>query len=843
MVLNPDLADNAYNYPFGSWLFIATIAKITGLKLILTSYIFSALYIIVIIFAYYVFSDLFLKQRVQKIFAILFLISMPVFAISLETFRPSIFVVPFLLFAIYFAYIDNLNYKNAIIIIFLEFIIALSHTGTFIFLMVFSIIFFLGACLFLGRFFKSVYFMLAASFFIYWGTVKLFPHLLPQYAAKSSLFVTPGNYISTNFHVFFADDISYILHENMFVNHEFTYAIICAGLFFALGQFLLYVNKLTFQKYNIIGKMRNYAFIPANISHSYLFTPFWVGLIQTILAVPGFFRLDSKGKWFTLTLLIATVLPAWLNESEGIAGATGALREIYYLLLIIPIAAVLGLWQISEILKRKKTFAKVIFFLLILTIFSSIIITPLIENGYYNNQISGDDYIIEGMTWLSGTGNANEKVVGLGYRNIPIFTGKLNSNYGLIRGTQTRTFMEILNRVYFIGNGDHALNHHSLFGTKYFLLSDKLISNLQGNVENIKIDYNSDLDRIYSSKDFGIYGLFLPSDKTTVIQENNNDLEIKDIGSNFEINTEVYKILLDKYTPTIKYIGDNYQNYLQEGTISERVAFSFLTKDEIINPVSFSFNIDNNYILKQNNNQIIYSTVIKNENNENISTAEIRYTFYPETLKREYIISNDHIQIGERVPIVIYFTSKVCSPSLKLVYCNDNKRYEKSIYPSDDSVKLDGVYNKVHISDGNDGIYIDYEDSSSYPDYLFYKGTITCQYSVIGMRQYAIIEPGASIHITQFISMGSEINAEKRINDQNRVALHLYPEGITPLVFCDYNLGSVLAGPGKSEEISIGGNNLEFTKTYGRTENEITLESLKQYSEKNTPYITPIKVN
>jgi len=265
-----------------------------------------------------------------------------------------------------------------------------------------------------------------------------------------------------------------------------------------------------------------------------------------------------------LTLLIVTVLPAWLNESKGISSATGALREIHYLFLIIPIVAVLGLWQISEILKSKKTNGRFFFFILILTIFSSVIITPLIGNGYYNNQFSGDDYIIDGMTWLSGTGSASEKVVGLGYRNIPIFTGKMDSNYGLIQGTQTRTFMEILKRVYFIGNGDQALDHYSLFGTKYFLLSDKLISNLQGNVENIKIDYNSDLDRVYSSKDFGIYGLFLPSDKTREIQDNDENLLINDMGSNFEINTETYKILLDKYTPTIRYIGNSYFLFLNK---------------------------------------------------------------------------------------------------------------------------------------------------------------------------------------------------------------------------------------------------------------------------------------
>ncbi|MCK4270290.1 MAG: hypothetical protein KAW93_07405, partial [Methanogenium sp.] len=376
-----------------------------------------------------------------------------------------------------------------------------------------------------------------------------------------------------------------------------------------------------------------------------------------------------------------------------------------------------------------------------------------------------------------------------------------------------------------------------------FLLSDKLIDNLQGNVENIKIDYNSDLDRVYSSKDFGIYGLFLPSDKTIEIQDNGEDLLINDIGSNFEINTEIYKILLDKSTPTIRYIGNNYQNYLQEGTVSETVDFSFLTSGEKLNPISFSFNLEKGYKVKTNKNQIIYGTVIKNKNNVKISTAEIRYTFYPETVKREYIISNDHIQIGERVQILLYFTSDVFSPYLRLIYCNKNERTEKTIYPSEDYVKLDEIYQKVYISDGNNGIYIDYEDTSSYPYNLYYKGNIAYEYSTISMKQYEILEPGASVHITQFISIGCEKNAEKRINDQNRVALHLYPEGITPLIFCDSNLGSVLAGPGKSEEILIGDNNLEFTKTYGRTENEITLESLKQYSQKNTPYITAVTVD
>ncbi|EHQ34323.1 glycosyltransferase family protein [Methanoplanus limicola] len=846
IVFNPGLNENSYNYPFGSWLFIAVISKISGLKPILTAGIFSALYLAVIISTYYVYSGSFLMYKWQKILSILFLLSMPIAAISLETFRPSVFVIPFLLLAFYFAYSEKLSLKTVVIITLMSITIALSHAGTFIYLMIFSIVFFLAGCLFQGKFYKTVYFILASSFFVYWVTVRVFPHLLPQYANKSSMFMIPGNFMATKLHIFFADDLSYILYNNMFVNDEFVYALIYSALFFALGQFLIYVNKFFIQKYNEIKKSRNYALIPASISHSSLLIPFWIGPVHTILSFAGFFRLDSKGKCFMISLLAVTVLPAWINETEDIAGATGVLREINYLILIIPVSAVLGFSKITEILQQKKKGGRFLLLLLTLAIISSAIIIPLIGNAYYNNKFSGDDYIINGMTWLSGTGSPDEKVVGVGYRNIPIFTEKQDSTYGLMQGSRTKTFTKILNRVYFYGDGNHAMEHYTLFGTRYYLLSDKLISNLHGKPEDLTIDHNIDLDRIYSCRDFGIYSLSLQSGNTLMPNEGyhkNSGPTINEIGSGFEINTEAYKISVDKYNPTIKYIGDNYHNLLQEGSINEMASFYFYSTDEQFSPSQYSFNSGNNYEIKRDNNQLIYRTIIKNKDRINISTAEVRYTFYPEIIKREYIISNDRIENEERVPMLLYFNSEFFSPSNNFFYFNNNERYEKTIYPSQDCVELDDKFERIYISEGDSGIFIDYEDTSVYPDYLYYKGIISCEYSVIGLRQYEIVEPGASVHITQYISAGAETTAERRINEQNRVSLHLYPDGILPLIFCSYNSGTVLAGPGEFREISTKNSSIKLTETLGRTQKEINLKSLKQYSVENTPYITSIMIN
>lgn len=841
-VLNPDLEDNMFNYPFGSWLFIAVLAKIINLEPDFTAYIFSAVFLGIAALSYFVYAGIFLETKSQKIFAVLFLLSMPNVVLTVNNYRPSTFVLPFLLFAIYASYSEEITVKNMLLMLLAVFATALTHTGTLIYLMIFSIGFFWIYCL-IGRKFSRTLFLLSSSTFLFfWIAVKLFPHLYQQYAAKSALFLTPGNFLSAKFHIFFADDLSTALYENLFINHQFVYVIIWSTFVFAVGSLLVFVGEQVFQQYSRLKNERNHAIIPiTGMSHSFLTTPFWIGPFHAILGIIGFFRLDLKGKCLAVTVVLTTVAPAMMQASEGITGATGALREISYLYLIIPVAAVLGLCYIIPVAIQKIRNSKAALTFLFVLIFSVIIVTPVIGNAYYLPSISGDDYIIEGMQWLSGTGNPNEKVAAYGYRTVPVYTGKMDASYGLASGTQTRNFIELLKGIYFRTNGDQVMDFYSIFGAKYVLISDKLIENLNSDGEEVVIDSQMYLDKIFSSRDFGIYAFLQQSNNPDSSYDTNNRISIENVGSNIEIKTNIYKIVVDQDTPTIKYIGTTSQNCLQEGTMYEMARISWLGNSDDLGAYTF---FDEKFTREEAENQLIYRTVLKDDRGINSwSSVAVVYTFLPEAVKREFIISNDRLSSTDAPIMRAYFSTNLFMPASTFVLKKSFGRVEKDIYPSDDAVDINDVYEEFYFSDGGSGIYIKYDDTAPYPNYISYKGSTAYDYSSFSVGNFEIIQPGASLHITQYISVGNEDLAKRHIENENRISLHPYPDGIIPLILCGYDNGGNTLRYGRLDIFTIGGTNVEYTDVSGVLRLQNTLNAVLNDGERNIPYTIPIAIS
>lgn len=841
-VMNPDSDSNLFNYPFGSWLFIAVLAKVAGLELNFTAYIFSILFLGIAAIAYYFYSDLFLETRSQKLFALLFLFSMPNVVLSINNYRPSTFVFPFLLLAIYASYSDKMTIKNFFLMVMAVFAIALSHTGTLIYLMIFSIALFWMYCLFGRKFSRSLFALSSSTFLFFWIAVKLFPHLYQQYATKATLFLTPGNFFSNKFHIFFADDLSNVLYSNLFINHQFVYVIIWSAFIFAVGMLLVFLGEQVFQYYSKFVNERNFALIPlTGVSHSFITTPFWVGPVHVILGVIGFFRLDLKGKCLAVTVVLTTIAPAIIQSSEGIDTATGALREISYLYLIIPVVAVLGLWYIIKLLKEKYRNANALIAFIFILLFSIIIITPVIGNGYYLPSISGDDYIIEGMEWLSGTGNQNEKVLGYGYRTVPVYTEKIDASYGIASGTQTRTFIQLLKDTYLKKNGDPVMDLYSLFSTKYVLISEKLVNNLNIDEEEVVIDSQKSLDKIFSSRDFGIYAFLQQSDSYGDRDSTDERVSINTVGSNIEIKTKTYKAVIDQKTPNIKYIGDISQNCLQEGIMSEMVRISWLGDNDDVKGYTFP---DEVFTREEVGNQMIYRTVLNDEKGVDAwSSVTIKYTFLPEMIKREFIISNDRLSTIDSPVMKAFFSTNIFMPASTLVLKKSQNRLEKKIYPSEDAVDINDVYDAFYFSNGDSGIYIQYGDTAPYPQYIWYKGSTVYDYSSFSIGNFEMIQPGASLHLTQYISVGSEDLAKRHIENENRISLHPYPYGITPLVLCGYDCGGNTMRYGRVDTFAIGNNSVEYTDVTGVLRLRSTLINVLNDKEKEIPYTISIAVN
>jgi hypothetical protein len=800
-VSNPDSGENPYNYPFGLWLLGATLAKITGMPLLSVELLFVILFLLIIIGSFYLYSSTFLEVKEQQILAVLFLLSMPSAALGLLNYTPNIFILPFLYFVLYIALKEPIQWKLFPILWLSIFIITVSHTGTFIFLVSFSILFFLLYSLLWGRFSLSMFIVILSTFVIYIFSLKLFPLIANQYVVKSILFLSPGNFLATKFNFFFPKEFSNIFYQNMMVNQDYVYILILGAFIFTLAKLFQYIHRKVSEKYSQSKHIFPVTLPISNISHSSIATPFWIGPIHAFLSIFGFFRIDSRGKCMLISTLIVGILPDLLLTSQGTFATTGALREISYLSIIIPITAALGLWSVISYLDSLKYARKnLISFMVWILVLLAVIITPAVATTYYLPKIAGEDYINNGMKWLGDVGDVNEKVVGYGYRTVPIYTNMTDASYGLASGNELSTFTGLLKGIYFSSVGDNVDSLRDRFGVKYILLSDKLIANLAGTNSHLEIENNQALNKIYSSKDFGVYEIITSSVKQNEKTFMADNISLQQFGSSLKIETDVYKIVLNANNPLIEEFGTPSDNYLGEGIFLDYVQVSGL-RQTYVNPFTSPDKVsaDQSLMIDQyifNNlsvsseikeNQIIYRTIIKDkQNGDNEASLLVRYTFYPTCIKREFLVSNDWVTTSVARDMNVIFGTIMFTPLNDFIIKNNQNLVKRHVYPNQDSVALNEIIQEMYVHNGDHGIYIKNEPTATYPTGLNYAGSTLYNYSSLNFAQSASLKPGASLHLTQFLSPGDEITAERNILNREGISLMNYPDGMVPIILSGY---------------------------------------------------------
>ena len=388
------------------------------------------------------------------------------------------------------------------------------------------------------------------------------------------------------------------------------------------------------------------------------------------------------------------------------------------------------------------------------------------------------------MIWLGANGDPLEKVVGYGYRTVPIYTNMTDASYGLQSGTESGTFLKLLKGIQFSSNKNDADDLRHFFGVKYILSSEKLVANLGGTLKNSSIDKNLAVNKIYSSKDFGVYEITGTSQKNeskTVLAQN---IILQNTGSSFEVETDDYKVILNEYYPTIERFGTSQENYLGMGFILDNVRIYGMglnsTVDQfLLNDVAFTQEIKNN--------QIIYNGVLKGQQNKgNEASIQVRYTFYPQVIKREFLISNDWISLTNAPQMKVGFSTTLFLPMTDFIITNDQLRQERHIYPSDDGITKNEMIENVYIHDDKRGMNIKYGTTAPFPTSLTYKGSTIYNMSSITFSQTDYLKPGATLHLTQFISRGGEATAKQKINSQEGISLMNYPDGIVPIIIAGY---------------------------------------------------------
>jgi hypothetical protein len=802
-VSDPASVENDYNYPFGLWLLGAAIVKITGLPLVMAELLFAILFLLIIFGSFYVYSSTFLESKEQKLLAVLFLLSMPSTTLILLSYRPSVFILPFLFILLYIVFKEPVQWKLFPVVWLSLFVIIISHTGTFIFLISFSIIFFLLYCLVWGKISYPVYFVILSSFILYVLSLEWFPRIAIQYIYKSTIFLSPGNLIERYLNISIASELGKIFYQEMLVNQELIYFIIFGAFIFTTGKLLIYVHRMIAENYSPLRRAYPLAIPSLNISHSGIAAPIWIGPIHVIFSLFGFTRINSKGKCILITTLLVTLLPEIMLNAQDINPATGSLREISYLTIIIPITAALGLWEVMSYLGAANVaHKKVMLFTVWLLVLLVIIITPIVATTYYSPKIAGEDYINDGMKWLGETGDLNAKVIGYGYRTVPIYTNMTDAGYGLLSGSETRTVVSLLKGIYFASVGNNVNDLRDIYGVKYILMSDKLIRNLGGTNSALAIDNNHELNKIFSSKDFGVYEVVASSDKLKETQFLTEGVSFQQTGSSLKIVTDVYKVVLNANNPYIEQFGTTGDNYLGGGIFRDYIQISGL-RYTYIDPFSSAENasaLQKSMVDRYNlndvaipyelkDNQIIYKTILKDQqNNENQASLLVRYTFYPKCIKREFIISHDWVTSGSPTTknMGVVFTTRLFSPLNDFIIINNENQMKRHMYPNQDSVELNRVIRDLFIHDGERGIYIKNAPTATYPTDLYYAGSTLYNLSSLGFSQSESLTPGASLHITQFLAPGDETTAKKDIETQEGISLLDYPGGMIPIMLSGY---------------------------------------------------------
>ena len=785
-----------YDYPFGLWLFGSIVAKITGMDMLELSRILPFAVMLILITLYFSYARVFgISSDNEALLSVIFLLSMPLMCSDVVAYQTRTIVMPFLIFIIYFILIEekiSLCKRTLLINVFI-FTLCFTHTGTYMFLLTLTIAYLFIYAILCGELHRNSYMAAGSLMFIYIITMHLFPYVHPQYIDKGRILVSAGDFLTSDLHVPFADELAQMFYEQIFLDLNSLYVVLVYLVIYATCRFLMFLHhkiKASGIKLKLSEKLLSIPIIGSirHISHSVLYTPFWLGPVHTVLAILGVLKVNRKGLCMLFAVASVTLLPGYMGGEAG----TGALRKVEYFFIIVPPLAALGFYYGKEKIEPHMNgiFRKFFAGMLLLGVFFSVVVLPVIANIYYHPLISGPEYERTGLSWLGGIGEPDEGSAGWGYRHMISVYGKKipPAVTSVASGSEMRRYIQDQHSVCFNMNSEkHADDLYATFGVKYLIVSKRTIRNLGEKPEHLMIDHNRQFDKIYSSAGpFSIYRyITYPVHRANIAPKLNfaDDTLIKDAGDSYLVETDYYKVRIGKANPEIKYIGNKTTNFIGDG---EYFDYPRITLSGGSHQGQF-----NSYILYEvtypevilGKNQIIYSTILKNQNEtENWATLTVKYTFFERAMKRDIIISNDWIEdtnMNVRIYMAFYYT-----PMRYFTFQLDNEApTSRIVYPCQDNVRLEKLrFNKIFINNGKEGVYIKFENTAPYPNKIIYKGLPTENAYLVAMSMDNSIAPSGSYHLSQWISMGNEQRAEKNIERYSSVSLYPYPDGEIPMI-------------------------------------------------------------
>lgn len=785
-----------HDYPFGMWYFGSILMKITGITIHQIVILLPFALLLILILVYFVYASKLLSDNSWAILALIFLISMPFLAVTHLNYSTNRFIAVFLVMILIIAIDEKKKFQNAFLVIAILFALVITHTGTYMFVIFFSTAYFLLFAAIWKKIDWWMFFITAMSIFLYVVAVQEFQFVQPQYMDKGRMVLDISDKIASVSGIELIRDMGSIFYDNIFVSNNMSYVIFWSAMIFCAGMLIILIRNKVEGRLPFNGLTLPFIGNVTNISHSFLTTPFWIGPVQTILSIFGIFTLDSKGKCIFIAILISAVFPASLQPAEG----TGALREIYYLFLIIPITAAAGMMVVyPKIQKFADTPRKQIIGMIILClIFIPLIVAPVIGSIHYVPQISGLENDRENLIWLSAVGEPYEGVSGWAHRQeIDVYTKKNSPNTQ--RGTETKSYYDNLRQMYFSSGSENAVQNLYSLNIQYFITSKVMLDAYEAEPGALRIDSNTLLDKVFSSDDnFGIYDYIeqepQTDDEEIPVQVDNIKFNgqtgiIRDVGSSYLAENDYYKVRLNKQMPDISYLGTRTENMLGEGFLTDTIVFYSKNKGDF-SQFSTPFAEQNFDSVVKSGNSIQYRGVVKiPESDENLATLQVTYTFYEKSIRRDIQVAND-MRENKSSDLGIIFYSVIFVPASDFTFTDlsegEIKEVSRRIYPSQGSIPLkDLSVNRLYINEGNKGMLIKYADSAPYPNRILYGGSEFYDYGNIYVESRYSPAPGEVYHISQYFSVGFPEELDRNIDEYESVSLYDYPNGIIPFVLLD----------------------------------------------------------
>ena len=749
------------SYPFGFRLFSSLVMKISSIDAFSLSILQPLILLILSSLLYYLYSKELIPEKEPKIhaFSVLFMLSMPVITIGILNFETDSFMFPFII--LIFTLLLRDDAKSLLMMTILLSLLPIFHAGTYLFIFSFLPAYIIVYSIIYNRVSKALL-PFSAMLLSYVSFMRLFPEIKPQFGTKALFILKISDKIAetTGLGIFRA--IGDAIYEGLFSEHSLI------NVFYAI--IALYFLSILATKVSSFVKdkgMFSFAIAFATVPKSPVFLPFWIGPLQTLLSLLSLKRIDKKVASILIPLLIIVLPSAMITGERG-------LREIQYLFLIVPILSTLGFLQVVETIKEKISNEKIrntALFLAFFSIFISFGIVSVFGNAYYHPKISIPPEDKFGLEWLGNVGSEKEGVGEIGYgHRVSVYANKIPpSAVWIPAGKEMRRYLIDYSKAVVEGDTDAAKDLSSSFGAKYLVVSSKTLKGLKTSWKEINLFDSESYDKILSSKEFAIARFIeeklVLSDIYPHIQFEDHPT-IKDAGNFLLVETKSYKIRIGKTSPKIDYLGTKTENYLEEGSLLDYVILGKI-KGVIIQGVEFS-----RVLLGEN--IVEYRGEITKDYIP-VATLIVRYTFYPEAIKKEITVFNDYNNV--RVPIKI--TTRFYAPYTHFTTLSESgERFNRTIYPNEDYVLLrDLEFKEVFIyNDQKKGIYLSFEKTSPLPDRISYSGSTKHKgYSRIDFsvkKDLTRVFPGEKVTVTQWISVGEEDEAKIRIENSSFVNLH-----------------------------------------------------------------------